>query len=316
MNHRSEALRMDRWVPRVMLLAAAICLVPTASAATVSTSTDLSLNTLAPLLCALVIAFFVRRWFIPQQLKNLQVAFEIEDDLYEVHRITRTLRDSRRLLRANRVGYGVLLYMMGLTGVLILISELLFDAAVFAEFNLYIIAGLILIPVAISPWESLNSQLASRQRDVRSSVGTDLVRRVVTLAFLVIITLLVLAYGIQIEGTLTPTWLAFAMLTFMAPTIFAYGRIMGASWNMLLINKWRTTRGRKNPIDPDKNGLLGRLFSLLLVLFLLTMPITALNGILTVFYVMINNPANAEDCLLYTSPSPRDLARSRMPSSA
>ncbi|MEC8340065.1 MAG: hypothetical protein VX382_08130, partial [Candidatus Thermoplasmatota archaeon] len=194
---------MDRWVSRVMLLAAAICLVPTASAATVSTSTDLSLNTLAPLLCALVIAFFVRRWFIPQQLKNLQVAFEIEDDLYEVHRITRTLRDSRRLLRANRVGYGVLLYMMGLTGVLILISELLFDAAVFAEFNLYIIAGLILIPVAISPWESLNSQLASRQRDVRSSVGTDLVRRVVTLAFLVIITLLVLAYGIQIEGTLT-----------------------------------------------------------------------------------------------------------------
>ncbi|MEC7058837.1 MAG: hypothetical protein VXW90_01110, partial [Candidatus Thermoplasmatota archaeon] len=138
---------MDRWVSRVMLLAAAICLVPTASAATVSTSTDLSLNTLAPLLCALVIAFFVRRWFIPQQLKNLQVAFEIEDDLYEVHRITRTLRDSRRLLRANRVGYGVLLYMMGLTGVLILISELLFDAAVFAEFNLYIIAGLILIPV-------------------------------------------------------------------------------------------------------------------------------------------------------------------------
>ena len=187
--------------------------------------------------------------------------------------------------------------MMGLTGVLMLISELLFDAAVFAEFNLYIIAGLILIPVAISPWESLNSQLASRQRDVRSSVGTDLVRRVVTLAFLVIITLLVLAYGIQIEGTLTPTWLAFAMLTFMAPTIFAYGRIMGASWNMLLINKWRTTRGRKNPIDPDKNGFLGRLFSLLLVLFLLTMPITALNGILTVFYVMINNPANAEEVL-------------------
>ena len=76
-------------------------------AATVSTSTDLSLNTLAPLQRALVIAFFVRRWFIPQQLKNLQVAFEIEDDLYEVHRITRTLRDSRRLLRANRVGYGV-----------------------------------------------------------------------------------------------------------------------------------------------------------------------------------------------------------------
>ena len=164
---------------------------------------------------------------------------------------------------------------------------------------MYIIATLILIPVVISPWESLNSQLSSRRRDVRSSFSTDLIRRVFTLALLIIITLLVLAYGIQIEGTLTPTWLAFAMLAFMAPTIFAYGRIMGASWNMLLINKWRTTRGLKNPIDPDKNGVIGRLFSFLLVLFLLTMPITALNGILTVFYVMINAPPNSEEILNY-----------------
>ena len=157
------------------LIAAALTLValPTVSAATVSTTSDVTLNSLSPLLLALLIAYFVRRWFIPQQLKNLQVAFEIDEDLYEVHRITRTLRDSRRLLRAKRVGYGVLLYMMGLTGVLILIAELLFDAEVFAQFNLYIIAGLILIPVVISPWESLNSQLSSRQRDVRSSLGTD-----------------------------------------------------------------------------------------------------------------------------------------------
>ena len=44
--------------------------------------------------------------------------------------------------------------MMGLTGVLILIAELLFNAQVFSQFNLYIIATLILIPVVISPWES------------------------------------------------------------------------------------------------------------------------------------------------------------------
>ena len=64
------------------------------SASSVSTEAGISLSSAAPLVSALVIAFFVRRWFIPQQLKNLQVAFEIEDDLYEVHRITRTLRDS------------------------------------------------------------------------------------------------------------------------------------------------------------------------------------------------------------------------------
>jgi len=214
-----------------------------------------------------------------------------------VHRITRTLRDSRRLLNAGRVRWGVLLYMMGLTGVLILIAELLFDADVFSQFNLYVIATLILIPVLISPWETLNSQLSSKRRDVRSSFSADFIRRLVTLFLLVIMTLLVLVYGYQVEGQLTSLWLAFGMLTFMSPTIFAYGRIMGASWNMLLISKWRTTRGRQNPIDPEKNGFIGRLFSFLLVLFLLTMPLTALNGIVTVLYVMTENPDNRDDIL-------------------
>ena len=46
----------------------------------------------------------------------------------------------------------------------------------------------------------LNSQLSSRRRDVRSSVSGDFIRRITTLAFLLIITLLVLAYGYQLEG--------------------------------------------------------------------------------------------------------------------
>ena len=137
MNQNQGVRPMSRLTGMGVLAAMAVLTLPTASAADVSTASGVSISSLTPLFLALMIAFFVRRWFIPQQLKNLQVAFEIDDDLYEVHRITRTLRDSRRLLRAGRVGYGVLLYMMGLTGVLILIAELLFDANVFAQFNLY-----------------------------------------------------------------------------------------------------------------------------------------------------------------------------------
>jgi len=285
---------------QAFLAVLALSWLPTsASASTVSSSTGVTVDLVAPLGIALLVAFAIRRWFIPAQLKNLQVAFEIDNDLYEVHRITRTLRDSRRLLKEGRTGFGVLLYMMGLTGVLILIAELLFNADVFSSINLYVIAFLIFIPVVISPWESLSSLLSNKKRETRSSLGADFVRRLTTLALLLIATALVLAYGFQVEGELTPTWVAFGLLTFMAPTIFAYGRIMGASWNMLLISKWRTSRGRPNPIDPEKNGFIGRLFSIILVLFLLTMPITALNGILTVFYVMLNNPPNAEEILNY-----------------
>ncbi len=265
-------------------------------------NSDFSIEQLFPLISALVIATMVWRWFIPNQLANLQVAFEIDDDLYEVHRITRDVSDARELLSEGSVGYGVGLYMMGMTGILILIAEFIFDPGSFFVPDLYIIGLLILIPILISPWETLNAQLTSKkQKSLSGSKIVVFVRRTFTLILLITSTLAVLYYGMNKSDDLfiQPVWLAAAMLVFMSPTIFAYGRIMGASWNMLLINKWRTSNGRKNPIDPDKAGILNRLFSLILVIFLLTMPLTALNGIVTVIHVLLNEPTNSTEVLNY-----------------
>ena len=249
-----------------------------------------------PMIVAFAIAIPVWRWFIPNQLANLQVAFEIDDDLYEVHRITGSVADARTLLKQGSVGYGIGLYMMGMTGVLILITELMIDPEIFFQPDLVVAGILIAIPVIISPWETLNAQLVGMSKDkLKSRKLTSFIRRTITLALLIGATIATLLYGIQSspDGTLSPIWLAAGMLTFMSPTIMAYGRIMGASWNMLIINKWRTANGRPNPIDPNMPGFLNRLFSLILVLFLVTMPITALNGIVTVFYVLFNEPSNA-----------------------
>ena len=219
-----------------------------------STTSDLTLNSLAPLLLALLIAYFVRRWFIPQQLKNLQVAFEIDEDLYEVHRIT-----GRSVIHGGccgpGVGYGVLLYMMGLTGVLILIAELLFDAEVFAQFNLYIIAGLILIPVVISPWESLNSQLSSRQRDSLVA-GNRIGAPPFSLAFLVIVTLLVLAYGIQLEGALSPTWLAFCNAHVHGANNFCLRANHGCLLEHAPSTNGEQHGGERTPLTPTKTDSL------------------------------------------------------------
>ena len=92
-------------------------------------------------------------------------------------------------------------------------------------------------------------------------------------------------------------WIGFSLLAFMAPTILAYGRIMGASWNTLTINKWRTMRGQRTAIDPDKPGLFKRFASLLIVVFLATMPLTAINGIVTLVYVELENPVDANSML-------------------
>ena len=278
-----------------------IIALPSVQAVTIAHPNDIQMRYLFPALIAFTIAIPVWIWFIPKQLSNLQVAFEIDDDLYEVHRITRSLSDARELLRSRSVSIGVGLYMMGMTGVLLLITELLFNAEVYYEPNLFLIGILIAIPVIISPWETLNAQLIGKRQKstIKSQIFRRGFRRILTLVVLIAATVGTILFGIRTEGSLTAVWFAAAMLTFMAPTIIAYGRIMGASWNMLLINKWRTANGRPNPIDPDKAGFVSRLFSLILVIFLATMPITALNGIVTVFYILVNEPNNATEVLNY-----------------
>ncbi len=285
----------------VALLLAAISILPQASASSIAKPTDFDVVYLYPLLLAIFIAALLWKFFVPRQLSALQVAFEIDDNLYEVHRLTRNVDDAREILQQGRVAFGVGLYMMGMLGVLLLIAELLFQPDTYFEPNLWIIGLFVLLPILISPWETMNAQLA-RKGDTRigaTSIGTG-IRRILTLSILVIATIIALVYGMnQNDGKITPVWLAITMLVFMAPTILAYGRIMGASWNMLLLNKWRTANGRRNPIDPDKPSFINRLFSLLLILFLITMPVTALNGIVTVFHVLYNNPENAEEILNY-----------------
>ena len=89
----------------VIALACALMFLPTASAATVSPLGDRFVGILGSaavgaghrLLRSPVV-------YSPAVEELASRAFEIEDDLYEVHRITRTLRDSRRLLRAKRSG--------------------------------------------------------------------------------------------------------------------------------------------------------------------------------------------------------------------
>ena len=269
----------------------AFFLVQPASANQIEQMDKFTLDSFLPMLIAFAIAIPVWKIFIPNQLANLQVAFEIDDDLYEVHKITGSVADARILLKQGTVGYGIGLYMMGMTGILILIMELLFAPEVYFEASLLAAGFLIAIPVLMSPWETLNAQLLGKSGEkTKVNKITNFVRRIFTISLLIGATIATLLYGVQSspQNTLSPVWLAAGMLTFMSPTIMAYGRIMGASWNMLIINKWRTSNGKANPIDPDKPRFFNRLFSLILVLFLITMPLTALNGIVTEFYVLFN----------------------------
>ena len=176
----------------------AFFLVQPASANQIEQMDQFALDSFLPMLIAFAIAIPVWKIFIPNQLANLQVAFEIDDDLYEVHKITGSVADARILLKQGTVGYGIGLYMMGMTGILILIMELLFAPEVYFEASLLVAGFLIAIPVLMSPWETLNAQLLGRGGE-KSKVNkiTNFVRRIFTISLLIGATIATLLYGVQ-----------------------------------------------------------------------------------------------------------------------
>ena len=282
------------------ILLGSVWLLPSAAAQVVIVQpSEPSAELALPFSIALVAALLLWRWFVPRQLASLQVAFEIDDDLYEVHRISKTVKEARELLGERSVYRGAILYMMGMTGILLLIAELIFDPNTFYQPNLFLIALLVGFPIFVSPWETLNAQLIGvNKSSVKSGVASKL-GRLTTLPLLLAALAGTVALGLQVEGQLTPEWIAISMLVFMGPTIIAYGRIMGASWNVLLLNKWRSFRGQTTAIDPEQPRFVNRVVAVVLVLFLFTMPLTALNGIVTVIYVVSVEPANTEAMLNY-----------------
>ncbi|MBT4067054.1 MAG: tetratricopeptide repeat protein [Euryarchaeota archaeon] len=288
---------------RRLLLACLACVLfaPIVSAGTVENPSELSLNHLLPFLISFVTAMILWKWMIPKQLSGLQVGFEIDDGLYEVHSLSKGRGGVKRLLGLKNVGLGIALYMMAMTGVLLLIAELIFEPGIYYLPNLILMGLLVVIPIIMSPWESLNGQLVGRRIGVgKKRVVRLFVRRVGTIIGLFAgATASYFFIYPELSASQKPLAIAIAGLVFMGPTILAYGRIMGASWNMLVIGKVRTWLGKPNPIDAKKLGFVGRAFAFILILFLMTMPLTAINGIVTVLYIMLKSPDNSQEVLNY-----------------
>nr|MBC8518776.1 tetratricopeptide repeat protein [Euryarchaeota archaeon] len=258
---------------------------------------------LAPLAIAIMVGLMLWRWLLPLSLSNLQVAFEVDDGLYEVPRLSKNKKEVMNLLNAPKVMVGSLAYLLAMTGILLIVCELLIEPSTFYEPVIYMMLILVSYPIIISPFVTLYAQLSRQTGDTgKLSTWSQMYGSFATIAMVLTATGIVLFVGYQkssfgTDDEIFGRWIGFSLLAFMAPTILAYGRIMGASWNTLTINKWRTMRGQRTAIDPDKPGLFKRFASLLIVIFLATMPLTAINGIVTLVYVELENPADANSML-------------------
>ncbi|MFL2977082.1 MAG: tetratricopeptide repeat protein [Candidatus Thalassarchaeaceae archaeon] len=347
---------------------------------------DLNFDLMLPIIVGIITSLLLWRFLLPSSLSNLQVAFEIDDGFYEVHRLTKNRADALKIIRPRPVLIGVLLYLMAMAGILIIVTDVVDDSLIWNRGPTYyqpvlIITGLLLaLPIVLSPFISLYAQIS--RKSAADSLVTLREWFLNVLSVVIVITVLIIPvaylglseynsveddtvdsmkdewagpgvfnydtsmdsfvcidsrgihsplpvidvideescnsqsqlvtdpvtqevederYGrwvsnsdrIEINRVLIMIeWISLGLLVFMLPTIVAYGRIMGASWNMLVRNKYRTIRGNPTPIDPDKPSIVKRINSTILVIFLGTMPLAAVNGIITLAWTRLENPDN------------------------
>ncbi len=347
---------------------------------------DLNFDLMLPIIVGIITSLLLWRFLLPSSLSNLQVAFEIDDGFYEVHRLTKNRADALKIIRPRPVLIGVLLYLMAMAGILIIVTDVVDDSLIWNRGPTYyqpvlVITGLLLaLPIVLSPFISLYAQIS--RKSAADSLVTLREWFLNVLSVVIVITVLIIPvaylglseynsveddtvdsmkdewagpgvfnydtsmdsfvcidsrgihsplpvidvideescnsqsqlvtdpvtqevederYGrwvsnsdrIEINRVLIMIeWISLGLLVFMLPTIVAYGRIMGASWNMLVRNKYRTIRGNPTPIDPDKPSIVKRINSTILVIFLGTMPLAAVNGIITLAWTRLENPDN------------------------
>ena len=346
----------------------------------------LNLNLLLPIVVGIITSLLLWRFLLPSSLSNLQVAFEIDDGFFEVHRLTKNRSDALRIIRPRPVLIGVLLYLMAMAGILIIVTDVIDDSLIWNRGPTYyqpvlLITGILLaLPIVLSPFISLYAQI-SRKSAADSIVTTrEWMLNVISVGIVISVLIAPVAYlgyseynsvqndideammnewiddntfdydvalasfvCLDTRGIHAPLplidvldqqaceaqsqlitdpvtqevedyrygkwvtnenrgdsdrmlvlieWASLGLLVFMAPTIVAYGRIMGASWNMLVRNKYRTIRGMITPIDPDSPSIIKRINSGILVIFLGTMPLAALNGISTLAWTRLEQPDN------------------------
>ena len=164
-----------------------------------------SLDMAAPLLFAFLTAWFFWRNVVPRQLKGLQVAFPTGQKTYEVHKVTSSVDDVRRLLARRGTRLGVTSYLMALMGSLVLLFEFFnFRSGGSAGYHSPSVAFaliLIVVPAVVSSGTSLGAQVIKPLGVSRATLQSNSNTRnasyvALTIAWL----LLALAIGEVLDG--------------------------------------------------------------------------------------------------------------------
>jgi len=241
-----------------------------------------------PIVFGIILSSLIFRYWVPFALRRVQIAFYTDDGIYEVHRITDTFKESRKLLGEDGAIFGVTLYRMAVTGLMILAGEITFEPQEYSLHVLLLIMILLAIPILISPVSSLIGQftntLSSRKADL---IDYKKNRRILIVVVSIVMVALSLGFWVYLTRTLGATQeeaRAWTLVLFLFPSVLVYGRVMGSSWNGLVQQKWKRAKGQASALNPHPPGFFARLLALFILGNIVLMPITALNGFSSYFY--------------------------------
>ena len=201
-----------------------------------------------------LLAYLFQEKLIPRGLSGLQVAFPTGPMRYEVHTVTSDKDEARILLKAPGMRNGLTVYVMALTGAILLAVEWLFYQLSWTEglhmFSLASALVLIIFPAMISTGVSMSTQLITRTGEKRTTLqGTSTFRSGVGINITIIwfTALLMLWYIMGLAEISLDRKLALTGLLAFSPGVIAYGRVMGSSWTALVESSKQVSRGEPSP---------------------------------------------------------------------
>ena len=120
-------------------------------------------------------------FFVPRQLRGLQVAFITGEKKYEVHSVTKTTDDVRSILRSKTMRVGVFSYLLALSGCLLLLFEYLQARSnstySYNAVNIALALISIIMPATLSSGTSLGAQIIKPMGTTRATLQSNTIMR-------------------------------------------------------------------------------------------------------------------------------------------
>jgi len=240
-------------------------------------------------------AYLFQEYLIPRGLSGLQVAFPTGPKRYEVHTVTADRFEARELLKAPGMRNGLTVYIMALTGAILLAVEWLFYQLGWTEgvhmISLAMALVLIIFPAMISTGVSMSTQIITRVGGKRATLQEASTFRNgvgVTITILWFTALVMIWYIMGLAEIGLDRKLALIGCLAFAPGFVAYGRVMGSSWIALAESSKLLSKGEPSAFYPHKPRARKQFISTLVRLNTAAMPYIAFNTLASLVLLAVD----------------------------